>query len=36
MINTTDSKYDNIENTVGMESGRFFKCDKIEDFERRA
>jgi hypothetical protein len=36
MTTTTDFKFDNIEYAIGMTSGRFFKCDKIEDFERRA
>ena len=33
---TTDFNYDTIEYTIGMASGRFFKCDKVEEFEKRA
>jgi hypothetical protein len=32
-MTTTDFKYDTIEYTIGMASGRFFKCDKVEEFE---
>ena len=35
-IASTDLKYDTIEYTIGMASGRFFACNKVEDFEQRA
>jgi hypothetical protein len=35
-MTTNDFNYDTIEYTIGMGSGRFFKCDKVEKFEKRA
>ena len=35
-ITSTDLKYDAIEYTIGMASGRFFTFLKMEDFEKRA
>jgi hypothetical protein len=35
-MTTTDFYYDTIEYTIGMASGRFFTCYKVEEFEMRA
>jgi hypothetical protein len=35
-MTNTDFKYDTIEYTIGMASGRFLQCEKVEEFEKRA
>jgi hypothetical protein len=35
-IASTDFKYETIDYTIGMASGRFFTCNKVDDFEQRA